>query len=692
MAEEWWNVSEESDFSISNIPFGVCTPPGGSTTPRCVTALGNKVVDLSILQDAGAFDDIIDLDANVFSNETLNAYMAHSPDVWPQVRTRLIDLLNGRNDLLRSKSALQKAAFYDIDKVTMHLPAAIGDYTDFYSSREHATNVGTMFRGKDNALQPNWLHLPVGYHGRASTVYVTGQDVVRPYGQLQIDPTDPSKGSKYGPCRLMDFELEVAFFCGGPANTSGPLSMQEAKRRIFGFVLMNDWSARDVQKWEYVPLGPFTAKNFATTISPWIVPTAALESFRVQTSAGTQSEPKPLEYLQDPDYSSYNIQLSVAIRSPTMNEPHVVCQSNFANLYWNAAQQLVHHCVTGCVMNPGDLLASGTISGQTEDSFGSMLELSWKGSRTVELGASGETRKFLQDGDEVIINGFCSRKGRGRVGFGQCSGKVLPAGTRLPQQATLVSRYQNFKLYSYWRSSSSWRVRIALAAKEVPFEVIPVNLKKGEQKNDSFLAINPMGHVPVLEYTDSKTGSVHYLTQSVAIIDFLDVSFPLTRSLIPKDPMTRVTASEIVEVVNAGTQPLQNAPMVVSLEDMSEGKIVAKDFAQNVIIHGLKAVTALVKRGKVDRHGPFATGSFSPTYADCCIIPQLYNARRFGVDVEKDFPELFEIEGCCNVHPWFAAAHPSNQIDAEGVSRDCPNLEVGNGFKKPSLETVQGNE
>ncbi len=661
----WLDIPHDSDFSLKNIPFGV-----GSLSPsspkRCLTAIGNYIVDLGVLQDAGAFVDVEQLNGNVFSESSLNAYLAHPPTVWPQVRQRIIQLFDGTLDLVSASPALQAACMYEINDVTMYLPCTIGDYTDFYSSREHATNVGIMFRGKENALQPNWLHLPVGYHGRASTVQVSGAPVVRPYGQLQLDPNDPSKGSTYGPCKLLDFELEVAFFVGGPANM-GPMTMEEAKQRIFGFCLMNDWSARDIQKWEYVPLGPFTAKNFATTIAPWIVTAEALEPFQTATSAGKQDNPVPLEYLQDPDYSSYDVQLSVAIQSPEMDSPHVVCKSNFSNLYWNAAQQLVHHSVTGCKMNPGDLLASGTISGPTDDSLGSMLELSWKGSRTVELG-EGQVRKFLQDGDTVIIQGFCFKQGFDRVGFGACTGKVLPAGTKIPPAVEEHRRYTDFKLYAYWRSSSSWRVRIALASKNIYFQVIPVNIKLGEQKDLSFLEKNPLGKVPVLECKDSVTGSVIRITQSVAIIEFLDLILPHMKSLIPNDPFDRIVASEMVEVINAEIQPLQNAPLVNSLERVSEGKIVANMFAHDVISGGLTMMEALIKQRKSEgsRHtGPFCMGTFSPTIVDAFLIPQLFNARRWKVDIDKEFPLLAEIDKCCSNHPWFVPAHANGQVDAE---------------------------
>jgi fumarylacetoacetase len=303
----------------------------------------------------------------------------------------------------------------------MHLPALIGDYTDFYSSREHATNVGTMFRGAANALMPNWLHLPVGYHGRSSSVVISGTQIHRPQGQLCPDETKPPV---FGPCNLLDFELETAFFVG-PGNDLGkPININEANNHIFGMVLMNDWSARDIQKWEYVPLGPFTAKNYGTTISPWVVTMEALAPFLCE--GPKQTEPETLPYLRDSEPGSYDIQLQVSIKPEKLNESFSVTKSNFKHMYWSMKQQLTHHTISGCNMRPGDLLGSGTISGPTPDSYGSMLELCWKGSKTVPLGESGETRKFIQDGDTVIMTGFCQGQGY-RIGFGECSGQILPA-------------------------------------------------------------------------------------------------------------------------------------------------------------------------------------------------------------------------------------------------------------------------
>lgn len=303
----------------------------------------------------------------------------------------------------------------------MHLPATIGDYTDFYSSIDHATNVGTMFRGKENALMPNWKHLPVGYHGRASTVVVSGTPIHRPLGQTKPVDTEPPK---FGPCRLMDFELEMAFFVGGPSNQLGtPVQVDQAGERIFGMVVMNDWSARDIQKWEYVPLGPFLAKNMGTSISPWVVTMEALQPFLVPN---TPQDPTPFPYLQHQDPYTFNIELEVAIQPEGEAESSVVSRSNFRHMYWTMKQQLAHHTVTGCIMKPGDLLASGTISGPEPGQYGSMLELSWRGSKTVPLTQGGGERKFLKDGDNVVMTGLC--KGDGFVvGFGSVEGVVLPA-------------------------------------------------------------------------------------------------------------------------------------------------------------------------------------------------------------------------------------------------------------------------
>lgn len=381
-------------------------------------------MDLAALAQAGLIEAEY---AACFNQTTLNAFMGMGRPAWRYVRSRLQQLLSADEPALRDNADLRTKVFFPLADVTMHLPASVGDYTDFYSSREHATNVGIMFRGKDNALQPNWLHLPVGYHGRSSSVVVSGTDIRRPTGQVMADNTDPKKGSVHSPERLLDFELEMGTFVGVGNEMGESVDITKADEHIFGLCLMNDWSARSIQKWEYVPLGPFTAKNFATTISPWIITLDALAPFKAPTSAVAQTDPEPLPYLRDPDYTSYDVKLEVAIQSPEMKEPAVVSRSNFRNMYWNTRQQLVHHTVTGCPMRPGDLLGSGTISGSTEDSYGSMLELSWRGTKPLTLEGGGE-RKFIADDDTVFMRGYCQGEGY-RIGFGPCSGKILPAKT-----------------------------------------------------------------------------------------------------------------------------------------------------------------------------------------------------------------------------------------------------------------------
>jgi fumarylacetoacetase len=297
----------------------------------------------------------------------------------------------------------------------------IGDYTDFYSSREHATNVGIMFRGKENALMSNWLHLPVAYHGRSSSIVVSGTDIHRPCGQTKADGADQPD---FGPSRSLDFELEMGCFIG-PGNELGePIPIARAADHVFGMVLVNDWSARDIQKWEYVPLGPFLGKNFGTSISPWVVPMLALEPFR---TAGPNQDPVPLPYLQSKGDWAVDIHLEAYLQSPTMEKAHRICATNFKHLYWNIGQQVAHHTVNGCNLQTGDLLASGTISGPTPDSYGSLLELAWKGTKPIAL-PNGDMRSFLQDGDRLTITGWCQGSGY-RVGFGEVTGKILPAST-----------------------------------------------------------------------------------------------------------------------------------------------------------------------------------------------------------------------------------------------------------------------
>ncbi|KAM4039853.1 fumarylacetoacetase [Anomaloglossus baeobatrachus] len=411
------SVDPDSDFPIQNLPYGIFSTED-EPRHRIGVAIGDQILDLSVIRHLfnGPF---LSGQQNVFFETTLNSFMALGHNAWREARQTLQQLLSVTEPTLRDSKELRARAFVPQSLAKLHLPANIGDYTDFYSSRDHATNVGIMFRGKENALMPNWLHLPVGYHGRASSVVVSGTSIKRPKGQTR--PSD-DKPPIFDVSKLLDIELEMAFFVG-PGNDLGkPIPIQKADEHIFGMVLMNDWSARDIQKWEYVPLGPFLSKNFATTISPWVVPMEALMPFVLPNPV---QDPAPLPYLQDKSNYTFNINLSVCLQGEGMKEPATLCRSNFKYMYWTMKQQLAHHTVTGCNVRPGDLLASGTISGPDPESFGSMLELSWRGSKPIDLG-NGHTRTFLRDRDTVVIRGFCQGEGY-RVGFGECSGTIQPA-------------------------------------------------------------------------------------------------------------------------------------------------------------------------------------------------------------------------------------------------------------------------
>jgi fumarylacetoacetase len=403
------DVPADSPFPIQNLPFGVFSTPG--TAPRIGVAIGEYVLDLAELESRGLLS--MQTAGGVFCRSSLNAFLAAGRREWTSVRDQVSRLLSHDEPRLRDDAALRPDVLHPQADVTLHLPVEIGDYTDFYSSREHATNVGTMLRGADNALQPNWLHLQVAYHGRASSIVLDGTAIHRPWGQTE--------GGKFGPTKALDFELELGFFIG-PGNPLGqPIPIADAAEHIFGMVLVNDWSARDIQRWEYVPLGPFLSKSFATTISPWVVPLAALAPFRV---AGPPQDPRPLPYLCSSGNWSLDIELEVLLATAENRQPQCIARSNFRHLYWNVAQQLAHHTIAGCNLRPGDLLASGTVSGPEPASRGSLLELAWRGERPVEL-PGGERRSFLADGDTVILRGWCQGDGY-RVGFGEARGTILP--------------------------------------------------------------------------------------------------------------------------------------------------------------------------------------------------------------------------------------------------------------------------
>jgi len=398
----WLHVSKNSDFPIQNIPFGVFLTRDDIITIG--TRIGDTAIDLGALHQLGYFDGI-PLTDDIFLQDTLNDFIADGRKTWRLVAD------------LQSNKKNKEIVLFRLDEIEMQLPVQIGDYTDFYASIEHATNVGTMFRGKENALMPNWLHLPVGYHGRSSSIIPSGIPIHRPQGQtLPVDAETPV----FGPSKLVDFELEMAFITTDANDLGEPIPIEEAEDYIFGLVVFNDWSARDIQKWEYVPLGPFLGKNFASCISPWIVTLDALEPFRVDS-------PKPLKpqlpYLQYKGKKSFDINLEVAIQ-PKDSKETTVSKSNFKYMYWNMAQQLAHHTVNGCPVNSGDMMGSGTISGSTPDAYGSMLELSWRGEKPLTL-KDGSQRKFINDYDTVIMRGYCKNDDV-RIGFGEVSTQLLP--------------------------------------------------------------------------------------------------------------------------------------------------------------------------------------------------------------------------------------------------------------------------
>jgi fumarylacetoacetase len=403
-----------SPFPIQNLPFGIFST-STQLAPRVGVAIGDQVLDLAALADAGLLGSI---DRNALASRTLNAFIGLGKPVWRETRQRLQALLSADDPALHDNAVLRQQTLVPMAQARMHLPLDIPGYTDFYSSKEHATNVGRMFRDPENALLPNWLEIPIGYNGRASSVVVSGTEVKRPVGQIKLpDAARPV----FAPCNKLDFELEMAFVVGRNSKLGERIPVDQAEDWIFGMVVMNDWSARDIQQWEYVPLGPFNSKTFATSISPWVVTLDALEPFRV---AGPAQQPEPLPYLQQSGSHSFDIDLEVRLQ-PEGRNATTICRTNFRHMYWSMAQQLAHHTVSGCNVRIGDLMGSGTISGSSEDSFGSLLELTYNGKKPLTL-EGDVTRRFLEDGDTVTMTARCEGSGY-VVGFGEVSGKVIPA-------------------------------------------------------------------------------------------------------------------------------------------------------------------------------------------------------------------------------------------------------------------------
>ena len=410
--KSWLKVSSKSDFSIYNLPFGIFST--NKKNKRIGVAIGDYVIDLHACNSLNLFKDL-NIESHVFKNSFLNNFIELGKEITSKVREILQSELTNDNSLIKHNSN----CIIPIDTVEMHLPVNIGDYTDFYSSIEHASNIGSMFRDPSNPLLPNWKHLPVGYHGRASSIIVSGKNIHRPKGQIM--PLD-SETPIYSSSNRVDFELEMGYIIGKNSSLGSSISTTNAEDYIFGKVLFNDWSARDIQKWEYVPLGPFLGKSFASSISPWVVTMEALDPFRV---AGPTQEPNVLDYLKFDGLKNYDINLSVSITPEDSNIESIVCNSNFKYMYWNMNQQIAHHTVNGCNLNVGDMMASGTISGHTKDSYGSMLELSWGGKNPIEL-KDGSTRTFINDMDTVTMRGYCE-KNNIRVGFGEVKSKILPS-------------------------------------------------------------------------------------------------------------------------------------------------------------------------------------------------------------------------------------------------------------------------
>lgn len=408
--KSWLDIPSNSDFSIHNLPFGIFSTK--KKTKRVGIAIGNYVIDLLVCNSLDLFKEL-KIQNSVFENNFLNNFIELGKDLTSQVRETIQFELTNVGSKLKNNSD----CIISMDSVEMHLPVKVGDYTDFYSSIEHASNIGSMFRDPSNPLLPNWKHIPVGYHGRASSIIVSGTNIQRPKGQiLPVNSETPIFSSS----KRIDFELEMGYIIGKNTELGSSVSTSDAEDYIFGKVLFNDWSARDIQKWEYVPLGPFLGKSFASSISPWVVTLQALTPFKVK---GPIQDPEVLDYLKFDGMKNYDINLSVSITPENSNIESVVCKSNFKFMYWNMIQQIAHHTVNGCNLNVGDMMASGTISGHNKDSYGSMLELSWGGKNPIEL-IDGSKRTFINDLDTITMRGYCEKNDI-RVGFGEVKSKLL---------------------------------------------------------------------------------------------------------------------------------------------------------------------------------------------------------------------------------------------------------------------------
>ncbi len=410
-------VDEDSGFSIQNLPFGVFSTK--DLTPRVCTRLGDKVIDLSYLESMGYFNKMFGDSSHIFDRGSLNKFMEKGYDTWKRFRFKLQNLLDpSSSSSILSNSEIVSRTFFEMGRVTLHLPFEVGEFTDFYASKYHATNVGTIIRGAENALQENWVHVPIAYHGRASSVVLSGRNIKRPKGQIRPQGVDLPL---FSPSKFLDYEFEMGVVIGSGNNLGEPIKIGEAYKHIFGYVILNDWSARDIQGWEYKPLGPFTAKNFATSISPWVVTTFALEPFSVPCDL---QDPQPLPYLQEQERRLYNIDLEVYLKTEMLSKEEKISHSNFRYLYWTPNQMITHHTITGCNLRTGDICGTGTISGPNPINRSCLLELTWRGKDPITL-SNGEERKSLQDGDTVILRANAKNKAT-KIGFGEVRTKILP--------------------------------------------------------------------------------------------------------------------------------------------------------------------------------------------------------------------------------------------------------------------------
>ncbi|MCE7736774.1 MAG: fumarylacetoacetase [Candidatus Heimdallarchaeota archaeon] len=414
--ESFLKVDENSDFPIQNLPYGIFSEKG-KNNPRVGVAIGDQILDLSILEKEELLPT--NSDVNVFDQKYLNNFMELGRTVWKNVRSEIQRLLNKDTQDLRDNNQLRSKVFFKMQECDLLIPIKTTDFTDFYASRDHAFNVGTMFRGPESALMDNWLHIPIAYHGRASSIIVSGQDIKRPSGQLKPPTMDKPY---FGPSKRLDYEFEMGIYIGVGNDLGEPIPIANTMDHIFGLVILNDWSARDIQGWEYRPLGPFNAKNFASSVSPWVVPIDALTDFQIELPT---QDPEVLDYLKEDKRISFNITLDIELQTEKMDKPVLLGKSNFKNIYWTMNQMVAHHSITGCNMQTGDLLGTGTISGPTKESRASLLESSWGGKEPISL-PNGEERKFLEDGDTVIMKAYCQND-KYRIGFGEVRTTILPA-------------------------------------------------------------------------------------------------------------------------------------------------------------------------------------------------------------------------------------------------------------------------